>query len=542
MTQKLPVFAIVGRPNVGKSTLFNNLLREQKAIVEDTPGVTRDRIYAKVEQFSVPFIIIDTGGFAGPEEIELRRLVWQQAELAIEEADILFVIFDGQSGLHPDDEIILDLVRRCGKKAYYLVNKCDGKEQIGRVADFYSLGIEELKDISAREGRNVKLMIEEILSKLPNYSALRASAKAREEEEKRALEDATKIKSKYRALKMEVAEVEDQAAVIIEQRLANDSPAFAPVYYGDDPAMQQSLKLDSVVARDRIKRVSSEESFEDITDEMHEEPDVIEIENIDCIKVAIVGRPNVGKSTLLNRFTGSERAITSDIAGTTRDSLDVEITRNKQLFKFVDTAGIRRKSKVGEDLERLSVLRALGAINESDVVVVVIDAERGPEEQDAKLIGMAHEQGRGIVIVVNKWDLLKKDHKTVKQYGEKIRAAFKFAPYAPIVFVSALTGKRCPRIVEVVKEVAYSRQRRISTNRLNRILKVAVQKHTLPVYRGRPVKLYYASQVAVAPPRFVIFVNQPQGIHFSNIRYLKNSIRKFVEFDGTDIKIVVRKK
>ncbi|MCL4145657.1 UNVERIFIED_CONTAM: hypothetical protein GTU68_016368 [Idotea baltica] len=439
MALRTPIIAILGRPNVGKSSLFNRIYGRQKAIVEDQPGVTRDRNYAKVDRYEFPFYLVDTGGFDIEGKEDLSDEIRIQARLAAEEADHVLVVFDASQGVQAADSEIIDLLRSSNTPRTYLANKCDGVEQDGLVADFYSLGVDEVVPISALHRRGVKELVPRMLEGLPNYTALKTGS-------------------------------------------------------------------------------------------------------LDQIRLAIIGRPNVGKSTLVNTLLGERRAITSDIAGTTRDSLDLELTRDGQDYVIVDTAGLRKKARISEEVERFSTLRSLRAINESDVSVILLDATQGPTEQDAKIVGLAHDAGRGIVLVVNKWDAIEKDHKSVKKFKDQVRQTFKFTPYAPIIFASALSGKRCPKIVEVAKQVAEARIRKIPTAALNETLTKAMRRRTPPVVRGRILKLFYASQVEIAPPRVLLFFNYPQSVHFSYLRFLKNAIREDFDFPGCDIKLVCRKR
>ena len=550
MAPKTPVVAIVGRPNVGKSTLFNRVLGARKAIVEDIPGVTRDRNYALIERFSVPFLLIDTGGFEKDPEEEIGKQVVEQTLMAAEECDIILALFDGSVGCQPGDEDVVALLRRYKKSVVYVVNKCDGAEQALRVADFYSLGVPELKDCSALHGRGVHELIETILQELPNYQALLSSTQARKDREREAAKQAQSVAD---ASADEYDEDESSGPTApwadddgeefedFEEDGTDESapPRFAPVYLPGEGEEAEYVKQFRV--RPLSEGVVSSDDAEPEDDEAEDEEDYIP--NIPLINIAIVGRPNVGKSTLLNTLTGERRAITSPVAGTTRDLLDLTITRDGQEYRIIDTAGLRKKARVEEDsIERYSTLRSLAALSECDVAVVMIDATTGVTEQDTKIVGLAHEQGKGLIYAVNKWDLMEKNHKTVHEFTKDLREALKFAPYAPVLFVSALSGRRCPRILEVAKEVAVSRAMRISTNRLNRLLKKAVLRLSPPVYRGRPIKLYYANQVDTAPPRFILFFNFPRALHFSYMRFLKNSIRDQYPFEGTDIKLVAKKR
>ena len=559
MAPKTPIVAIVGRPNVGKSTLFNRVLGARKAIVEDIPGVTRDRNYALVERYSVPFLLIDTGGFeTDPEEVIGKQVV-EQTLMAAEECDVILALFDGSVGAQPGDEDVVALLRRYKKSVVYVVNKCDGAEQAIRVADFYSLGVPELKDCSALHGRGVHELIETILAELPNYAALRSSALARKEREEEAakraqsiadasLDDEDEPRGRTESWDDDGAEDddfedfdEDADASAEPQDEVADTPRFAPVYLPGEGDSDEGEYVKQFRVRPLSERPVTADVVDDEDDESADEEDLIP--SIPLINIAIVGRPNVGKSTLLNTLTGERRAITSPVAGTTRDLLDLKITRDGQEYRIIDTAGLRKKARVEEDtIERYSTLRSLTALSECDVAVILIDATTGVTEQDTKIVGLAHEQGKGLIYAVNKWDLMEKNHKTVHEFTKDLREALKFAPYAPVLFVSALSGRRCPRILEVAKHVAETRAMRISTNRLNRLLKKAMLRLSAPIYRGRPIKLYYANQVDTSPPRFVLFFNFPRALHFSYMRFLKNSIRDKYPFEGTDIKLFAKKR
>ena len=550
MSYRTPNIAIVGRPNVGKSTLFNRVLGQRKAIVEDFPGVTRDRLYALVERFSIPFLLVDTGGITDEPENEIEREVVSQTLLAAEEADIVLCLFDGASGYHDADRAVVDMLRRRDKPVVYAVNKCDGAEQYGRVVDFYQLGVNELHDISALHGRKVDTLIEEVLKTLPDYEAARTAVKAREQRIRQAQEEAERIAQQFDDIEDEVLEDEEEFEPYVPDEDEEEKiPRFAPVYLPDEEGDSETeydrehgtLALDE--SKPSMVRTSSG-GWRDALD-LHgeEESEEDALPALECIRVSVVGRPNVGKSTLLNTLVGERRAITSPIAGTTRDSLDVELKREGQRFVIVDTAGLRKKGKIEENsIERFSALRSLGALSACDVAVVVLDASEGLTDQDEKIAGLAHEQGKGLVIAVNKWDLVEKDHKTVHAFTKRIRESLKFAPYAPIVFLSALSGRRCPKVLDEVKKVALERTKRVSTRRLNQTLENAIKRKALPIYRGRPLKLYYAVQVDACPPRFALFFNYPKEVHFSYFRYLKNSIRDEFGFDGTDVKLMARKR
>lgn len=444
MAKKLPLIAIVGRTNVGKSTLFNQITGRKLSVIEDTHGVTRDRHYAMVKRHGMPFTLVDTGGLLGEENQELADAVREQSEIAICDADAIIAIFDGVAGPHPHDYEVVNLLRKAGKPVMWVVNKTEKQETELRVAEFYALGIDNIVSISAAHNKGLDTLIKAIYS--------------------------------------------------------------FPVWEG--------------ISED------------------------LEIEEEPSIKVAILGKPNVGKSTLTNKLLGEERVVTSPIAGTTRDRIDVELRREGQLFVFSDTAGLRKKARVKDaTIERYSNLRSLKELAECDVAVLLLDATSGPPtEQDAKIAGLIHERGRAFVIAINKWDAVEKDHKTAKAYKDQVAEVFKFARYAPIIFISALTGKRCPSIFGQVVKVYQEAQKRVSTSDLNKLLTFAFQKNPPPVYRGEPIKLYFATQISVAPPTFVLFLNHPKRVNFSYQRYIRNSIRKEYPFEGNDIKLLLRKR
>jgi GTP-binding protein len=445
MTARIPLVAIVGRTNVGKSTLFNAIAGRRLAIVEDTPGVTRDRAYTLVKRFGFLFNLVDTGGVVGDEDAELQQLVRDQAEVAIAESDLVLAVFDGVEGVHPLDWDVAELARRSNKPVISIINKCEKQEHQIQAPEFHSLGLDELHPMSAAHHQGLRELIEKI----------------------------------------------ERALVSQDIQLPTEREDHVP-----------------------------------------------------AIRVAIVGKPNVGKSTLVNRILGEDRLVTSAIAGTTRDSIDVQVKRDGRDFLFCDTAGLRKRARVEDaSVERYSALRTLRAIAGCDVGVLVIDATEGiPTEQDTKIGGVIHERGKGFVIVVNKWDLVEKDHRTVKAFTDAIYEQFKFARYAPILFVSGLTGRRCPSILETVAAVYDSRRLRIKTSELNRVLQAAFERRPPPVYRGNPIKLQFGVQVAIEPPTFVLFLNHPTRIGFGYERYIRNALRETYPFVGVDLKLQLRKK
>lgn len=434
-----PLVAIVGRANVGKSTLFNRLTHSKLAIVEDEPGVTRDRLYRDVNWNGKSFTLIDTGGIEVFSEDEILKNVRFQAQIAIDEADLILFMVDQKVGLAQDDEIIAQMLRKSGKEVIVVVNKMESFDDLSPIYEFYSLGFSQVIGISASHGSNTGDLLDEVVFSL---------AKLPEESEK---------------------------------------------------------------------------------DDSH-------------VKIAVIGRPNVGKSSLTNIIIGEDRSIVSDVAGTTRDAVDSDFYWHGEKFSIVDTAGMRKRKKIEYNIERYSVSRSLYAVDKSDVVLAVINAEEGLIEQDKKIIGYAHEEGKGIILVVNKWDLIEKDNKTQKEYLEKLRAELLFLPYAPILFVSAKTHQRVSKIMEVVKAVAETRTLRLSTSVLNEILRDAILKNPPPTDKGRRLKVYYMTQVGIAPPSFALFVNDEELMHFSYMRYLENRIRDYFVFEGTRLKFFLRER
>jgi GTP-binding protein len=434
----LPVVAIVGRPNVGKSTIFNRLVGERIAIVEDKPGVTRDRLYGKGEWLNRYFHVIDTGGIEFGETDEILTQMRHQAELAIDEADVILMVVDGRTGVTDADQELARLLNRTGKPIVLAVNKIDNPDMRADIYDFYTLGVGEPFPVSGSHGLGMGDILEEVVKHFP-------------------------------------------------------------------------------------------EKAEDEHDD-------------DLIRVSIIGRPNVGKSSLTNAILGEERVIVSDIAGTTRDAVDTYFERDGQRYVIVDTAGMRKRGKVYEATEKYSVMRALKAIEDSDVVLVVLNGEEGIIEQDKKIAGYAHEAGRGVIIVVNKWDAVDKDDKTMLRFTEQIREEFKYLDYAPILYVSAKTKQRIHTILPKVNEVAEAHAMRISTSTLNDLITDATIMAPPPSDKGRRLKINYATQAAVKPPTFILFVNDPELMHFSYERYIENKIREAFVFEGTPIRILTRKK
>ncbi len=434
-----PVVAVVGRPNVGKSTLFNALAGERISIVKDTPGVTRDRIYAEVSWLGRAFTLIDTGGIEPESKDIILSQMREQAQIAIDTADVIIFMTDVHQGLVDADAKVADMLRHSLKPVVLVVNKVDSFEKyMPDVYEFYNLGIGEPIPISSAGKLGLGDMLDEVLNYFP------------EETE---------------------GEQEDGRT-----------------------------------------------------------------------KVAIVGKPNVGKSSLINHLIGEERVIVSEIAGTTRDAVDTEVAWDGREYIFIDTAGLRRKSKIKEELERFSIIRAVTAVERADVVILMIDATEGVTEQDAKIAGIAHDRGKGIIIAVNKWDAIEKDDKTMYKHTDRIRQVLSFMPYAEILFISAKTGQRTSRIFDMVDVVLENNSMRIATGVLNEIMSEAVAMQQPPSDKGKRLKLYYITQVAVKPPTFVIFVNDKKLMHFSYTRYLENRIRDAFGFQGTSLRFFIRER
>jgi len=433
-----PIIAIVGRPNVGKSTLFNRVVRGKKAIVADEPGVTRDRNYADVEWDGSVFTLIDTGGFEPVSKDRIFVQMREQCQLAMEEADLIFFVMDAKEGLTPSDKEIADILRRQNKTVFFIVNKIDGPMHEEKVYEFYGLGAERIYPVSAEHRYGLDELMDEVVKTLPQ---------GKEE------------------------------------------------------------KWDREVTR-----------------------------------VAVVGRPNVGKSSLINRFLGYQRVLVDEAPGTTRDAIDTFFERDGKKYILIDTAGIRRKSRISLKLEKYSIVEALRTIDRCQVALLLLDSREGVTDQDAHIGGFVHEKGKGCILVVNKWDLIQKDSETMVQFKKKVYEDLKYLSYAPIVFISALTGQRVPKILNLVDDVAEQAKKRISTSQLNKYFGQWVERYPPPLHKNRSVKLNYITQISSGPPTFIIYANFPEGIHFSYERYLINQIRKAFGFQGVPIRLHFRKK
>lgn len=434
-----PIVAIVGRPNVGKSTLFNVLAGEKISIVQDTPGVTRDRIYADINWLDYNFTLIDTGGIEPESDNIILKSMREQAEIAIETADVILFMTDVRQGMVDDDAKVADMLRRSKKPIVLVVNKVDSFEKfMPDVYEFYNLGLGDPHPISGSSRLGIGDMLDGVVSHF-----------------------------------------------------------------------NESAKDDTEDERPRI---------------------------------AIIGKPNVGKSSIINKLLGEDRVIVSDIAGTTRDAVDTEIVRNGREYVFIDTAGLRRKSKIKEDIERYSIIRTVSAVERCNVAVLVIDATEGITDQDAKIAGIAHDRGKGMIIAVNKWDAIEKNDKTIYKFTEEIRNKLSYMPYAELLFISAQTGQRLPKLFETIDAVIENHSLRIATGVLNEIMSEAVAMQQPPSDKGKRLKLYYITQVSVKPPTFVIFVNDKELMHFSYTRYIENRIRESFGFRGTPLKFIIRER
>lgn len=433
-----PILAVVGRPNVGKSTFFNKIIGERKAIVEDVPGVTRDRIYAETEWNGVEFAIIDTGGIDESTKDPIVSQIREQALIAMDMADTILFMLDGKDGITAADIDVATLLRQTGKPVILAVNKMDTfRESNQGIYDFYELGFGDPVPVSSANMLN----------------------------------------------------------------------------FGD--------LLDIIVKSFPVKDYEDDE---------------------DTIKIAIIGKPNVGKSSLVNALTGEERVIVSDVAGTTRDSIDTELEYKSKKYILIDTAGLRRKSRISDNIEKFSVLRAVAAIERCDVCALVIDASEGVSEQDKKIAGIAHEAGRGLMIVVNKWDLVSKETNTMRDFERKLRREFVFASYAPVIFISVLKNKRIYDVIATANRIKMNRDRRIPTGRLNNVIEDAIMMRQPPADKGKRLKIYYVAQIGIDPPLFSLMINSRKLMHFSYARYLENRIREAFDFEGTSVKFIFNEK
>ena len=503
----LPVVAVVGRPNVGKSTLFNRIVGKRQAIVEDRARTTRDRMYGDTEWNGRRFIIVDTGGLEVDPADPIELKVQEQARLAISEADVILVLVDAVTGLTPADQEAAELLRRATAPVIVAVNKTDNTQREADAAEFYELGWDETYPISASHGRGTGDLMDAIVWALPPETPEEIARKEREKEAD--------------AWAREVAAGRLEPFVVGEE--------------GDEPATDGA---DGTADEDEADGTEAPEAAAARWD-----AEMAASDDDEPAAIAFVGRPNVGKSSLLNALLGEDRAIVSEVPGTTRDAIDTTLEWGRSEIVLIDTAGIRRRGKVasGPAAERFSTLRSLKAIGRADVAVLVIDAVEGLTAQDAHVAGYVVEEGRGLVVAVNKWDLVaEKTDRTFDQYVEWIRNEVPFLDFAPIVSISAKTGQRVGKVLELAVDIWGERRKRVATGELNRVLRAATERQVPPIVKGRRPKIFYGTQAAVAPPTFVFFANDAASIHFSYRRYLENRLRAEFGFDGTPIKLVFR--
>lgn len=437
-----PVVSIVGRPNVGKSTLFNKIIRRRKAIVEDTPGVTRDRNYEEATWNDFTFDLIDTGGFEPEPKENIMSQMRDQTQLAVEESDVIVFLCDGKEGIMSADEDVARFLRKFQKPILLVVNKIDGPSHTSRIYDFAKLGFKEIIPLSAEH----KIGVSEVLDKIIHH----------------------------------------------------------------------------------LSTLQGTEQNDDLNNEI--------------TKIAIIGRPNVGKSTLINKILKEKRLLVSSVPGTTRDSIDTQVEINKKKYIFTDTAGIRRKGKVSFKLEKYSVIMAKKAMERSDIALLLLDAKEGVTAQDSKIAGYAYEMGRGLIIVINKWDLVEKDHKTIEKFKEKIVHQMKYLSYAPVISLSSLSGQRVHKIFPLIDKIAEEYSRRIPTPKLNKSFNEILKQNSPPLYRGKQIKFYYTAQIKTKPPTFLCFVNYSKGIHFSYQRYILNQLRLKFDLENAPIEVYFREK
>lgn len=434
-----PIIVIVGRPNVGKSSLFNAIVGKKKALVEDFPGVTRDRNYADVTYEGKEFVIVDTGGFFVHTDEPILKEIKNQVDIALDEADIVIALFDGKEGLNPLDLELASYLRKLEKPVYYTINKIDHPSHSLKINDFYKIG-EKIFPVSAEHGLGIYDLLDEIVAHFPQ----------------------------------------------------------------DSPTLDEEKHYDA--------------------------------------RVVVLGKPNVGKSSIINSILGMQRAIVSDIPGTTRDAIDTEVSYNNKKYLFIDTAGIRRKARISLKLEKFSVLEALHSLDKADIALLVVDAHEGVSEQEQKIAQLIKERGKGIIILLNKWDKIEKDEKTEPFYISMIKKSLPFVEFAPLLFVSAKTGKKINNIFKNIDIVAKALKTRVSTGILNRIINNLQERNPLPVYKGKRTKIFYGTQQDISPPFFVLFANYPEAIPTSSIKFIETQLREYYRFDGAPIKIVVRKK
>jgi ribosome-associated GTPase EngA len=515
-----PIVAIVGRPNVGKSTLFNALAGQRLSIVQDTPGVTRDRIYADVTWLDNVFTLIDTGGVEPENSDQMYVYMREQTEMAIAAADIIIFLTDVRTGLTDTDDAVAKILRISKKPIVLTVNKVDSFAKFANdIYEFYALGLGDPLPVSASGMQGLGDLLDVVAEKLKGVSGQLSMISGQKKKKTWA---------------------KGQAAT---SSVSADSVGTTPPF-GHPPTGGEYLHEASMPTRGDLATSDFDEYDYKVSDDADgaDFDDDDEDDGSDIPRVAIIGKPNVGKSSIINKMIGENRLIVSPIAGTTRDAVDTTLVWQDREYCFIDTAGLRRKSKVTGESERYSIIRTVSAVERCDVAIVVIDATEGVTEQDAKIVGIAHDRGKGLIIAVNKWDAIEKDDKTVYVHEKRIREVLAFAPYAEILYVSAQTGQRLTKFYDAVDRVLAAQTLRIQTGTLNELLAQATARHSPPTDKGRSCRIFYITQVAVKPPTFVLFVNDKQLMHFTYVRYLENVLRDTFGFAGTSIKFFVRER
>jgi len=485
---RLPVVALVGRPNVGKSTLFNRLAQRRISIVEDTPGVTRDRLYAEVRRDDYLYTLIDTGGFEPKTDSPLLMAMRRQTQLGIDEADVVIFLVDGKAGMLPADMEVATWLRQSNKIVVLAANKTEAQKNQDNAVEFYEMGLGEVFTISSAHGQGVGVMMDHVFSSLPD----------------------------------ELQENARQALI--------ESEGPSGQGWGHEEALDEAQA-----------QMEAEEDEESDTPAEHS-PKPAQVMLPDVVRLAVVGKPNAGKSSLINKLLGEDRHLVSEVAGTTMDAVDSFFDYGGTNYRIIDTAGIRRKRSIYQQMEKYAVVSALKALDRCDIALMMIDATEGVTEQDLKVAAFAHDKGRAVLILVNKWDLRKENELNAKEFEQTIRDKMSFLSYAPIRFISAKTGSRVFDILDTVNRVATQAFTRVPTGQLNKALAHAFAAHQPPVYKGRRVKIYYGAQVRVSPPTFVLATNVPEGVHFSYRRYLNNKVREAFGFEGTPIRLFFRQR
>lgn len=514
MSAWIPQVALIGRPNVGKSTLFNRLTESKAAIVEDMPGVTRDRQYGFCTWNALRFEVVDTGGFEPKTEDAILAAMRRQSDIAIQDADFVIFLTDGREGILPQDHEIFQKLRRLEKPFVVAVNKLDNVNMELMAADFYALGIDEVFAISASHGTGVGDILDVVVSRLKELGAN---------------QDITA----------------DQERLVVEESHPSTHP-HVHLEANEEFEDEDDEEFDGDFEDDESDEESEGLLLEEYGDDeelAEDEPIEIDFDESSFVpRIAVLGKPNVGKSTLINHILGEERLLALPIPGTTRDAIDVELTYQDKPYLFIDTAGIRKKKYVADRLEREMIHRSVDALGRSDIALFLIDASEGVSEQDAKIAGLAHNRGRAVIVIVNKWDLMKHHASATREFEAELRHQLKFLHYAPVLFCSALTGLRVHKIFQTIDNVYQNYRKRVSTGELNRFFAEMLRYHPPPVHRGKPIKFYYITQARIAPPTFFISANYPDAAHITYQRFIINSLRAEFGFEGVPIRLKFRKR